>query len=92
MHLLSILLLAASTVSAIPSRGRSQKMRNRANGASGTSTVSSTPTSTPLFGDTAPTATYLPSVHWDTDTSGNKNLAPQDYHKFYYSENGVNGA
>lgn len=90
MHLLPAFLLAASAVSAIPSRSRAKILKNRANGPSGTSTISQ-PTSTPLFGGSAPGATYLPTVHWDTNTNGTTHLAPNDYHRFYYAENGVNG-
>jgi hypothetical protein len=92
MQLLPVLLVA-SAVSAlrIPPQSRHQKAQRQASVLSASATVSGAPTSTPLFSDTAPTATYLPTVHWDTNTSGNQSLAPKNSHTFYYAQDGVNG-
>lgn len=46
---------------------------------------------TPIYSESMPTATYLPVVHWDKNTTGYYRLTPKDSQNFYYAEDGIAG-
>src|SRR5205814_8758047 len=54
-----------------------------------TSTASLTPS--PLFSQSTPTATLLPTIHWNQNTTSYDNLKPKDSHKLYYADDGISG-